>query len=296
MTRRDRISALIFFFPSIIFMLIFFIYPVLMLFVNSMYKYDVDQIDVKKFVGLANYIQALSSSRFLTTVFRTVVYVVSAVGAEFILGLILALLLSTGFKGSQTIRTILLSPLMIAPLVAGLIWKFMLNDQFGIINYGLFKMGFLSDPHKIMWLSDEKFSLLSCIIADAWLTTPFIMLVLLAGIQGIPESLFEAADIDGANKLHAFWYIILPCIKPVATVALIIRVVDAARSFDIIWVLTQGGPNFSSEILSTYMYKSLARFGLVGYSNAMGVLFMILLVGISVMFMKKLWNPNKNTN
>ncbi|GAA3314413.1 hypothetical protein GCM10020331_006860 [Ectobacillus funiculus] len=170
-------------------------------------------------------------------------------------------MLSNGFKGSQIIRTLLLSPLMLAPLVSGLIWKFMLNDQFGIINWGLYKLGILSDPHQILWLSDSKFSLLSTIIADVWLTTPFMMLIFfLAGIQGIPKSLYESAQIDGANKWQTFRYIIIPSLVPVATVALVIRIIDAARTFDIVWVLTQGGPGFfSSEVLSTYMYKNVNK-------------------------------------
>jgi multiple sugar transport system permease protein len=161
----------------------------------------------REFVGLANYIDSLTSDRFLKALGNTVVYIIVAVGAEFIIGLILALLLSHAFKGSQIIRTVLLSPLMLAPLVSGLIWKFMLNDQFGIINWVLYKIGIISDPHQILWLSDSRFALISTIIADIWLTTPFIMLVLLAGIQGISKSLYESADIDGANKWHKFrWH------------------------------------------------------------------------------------------
>jgi multiple sugar transport system permease protein len=235
----------------------------------------------------------LTSSRFLKALWNTVVYIGVAVCIEFILGLILALLLSNAFKGSQFIRTLLLSPLMLAPLVTGLIWKFMLNDQFGIINWGLYKLGLLSDPHQILWLSDSRFALYSTIIADIWLTTPFIMLVLLAGIKGIPISLYESAEIDGANKWHKFRYITFPSLIPVATVALLIRIIDAARTFDIVWVLTQGGPGFSSEVLSTYMYKTLTRYGEVGQSSAMAVIFIIILLILSSFFITKMWSPRK---
>lgn len=274
-------------------MLVFLVYPIFLLIRDSFYKIDIINPSLREFVGFANYTNSLTSERFLKALLNTVVYIGVAVGFEFIIGLILALLLSNAFKGSQFIRTLLLSPLMLAPLVTGIIWKFMLNDQFGIINWGLYKLGILSDPHQILWLSDSRFALYSTIIADIWLTTPFIMLVLLAGIKGIPISLYESADMDGANKWHKFRYITFPSLIPVATVALLIRIIDAARTFDIVWVLTQGGPGFSSELLSTYMYKTLTRYGEVGQSSAMAVIFIIILLVLSSFFITKMWSPRR---
>ncbi|MGF6950816.1 multiple sugar transport system permease protein [Neobacillus sp. B4I6] len=293
MRMKNGALSTMFFFPAGIFMLVFLVYPILLLIRDSFYKIDLINPSLREFVGFANYTSSLTSSRFLKALWNTVVYIGVAVCIEFILGLILALLLSNAFKGSQFIRTLLLSPLMLAPLVTGLIWKFMLNDQFGIINWGLYKLGLLSDPHQILWLSDSRFALYSTIIADIWLTTPFIMLVLLAGIKGIPISLYESAEIDGANKWHKFRYITFPSLIPVATVALLIRIIDAARTFDIVWVLTQGGPGFSSEVLSTYMYKTLTRYGEVGQSSAMAVIFIIILLILSSFFITKMWSPRK---
>jgi multiple sugar transport system permease protein len=290
---KNGALSTIFFFPAGIFMLVFLVYPIFLLIRDSFYKIDIINPSLREFVGFSNYTNSLTSERFLKALWNTVVYIGVAVGFEFILGLILALLLSNAFKGSQFIRTLLLSPLMLAPLVTGIIWKFMLNDQFGIINWGLYKLGILSDPHQILWLSDSRFALYSTIIADIWLTTPFIMLVLLAGIKGIPISLYESADIDGANKWHKFRYITFPSLIPVATVALLIRMIDAARTFDIVWVLTQGGPGFSSELLSTYMYKTLTRYGEVGQSSAMAVIFIIILLVLSSFFITKMWSPRR---
>jgi multiple sugar transport system permease protein len=290
---KNGALSTMFFLPAGIFMLVFLVYPIFLLIRDSFYKIDLINPSLREFVGLANYTNSLTSSRFLKALWNTVVYIGVAVCIEFILGLILALLLSNTFKGSQFIRTLLLSPLMLAPLVTGLIWKFMLNDQFGIINWGLYKLGLLSDPHQILWLSDSRFALYSTIMADIWLTTPFIMLVLLAGIKGIPISLYESADMDGANKWHKFRYITFPSLIPVATVALLIRIIDAARTFDIVWVLTQGGPGFSSEVLSTYMYKTLTRYGEVGQSSAMAVIFIIILLILSSFFITKMWSPRK---
>jgi len=290
---RNGALSTMFFMPAALFMLVFLVFPILLLLRDSFFHIDLMDPTAREFVGLANYIDSLSSKRFLTSLWNTVIYIVTAVGIEFLIGLTLALLLSNAFKGSQILRTILLTPLMLAPLVSGLIWKFMLNDQFGIINWTLYKIGIISDPHQILWLSDSRFSLLSTIIADIWLTTPFIMLVLLAGIQGISKSLYESADIDGANKWHKFRYITIPCLIPVASVALLIRIIDAARTFDIVWVLTQGGPGFSSELLSTYMYKTLTRYGQVGHSSAMAVIFIIILLVLSSFFIAKIWSPRK---
>ncbi|MBD1381528.1 carbohydrate ABC transporter permease [Metabacillus arenae] len=290
---KNGLLAFLFFLPAAIVLLVFFVYPIFLLVKDSFFTFDLYDPSKSEFVGMKHYIDAFTSERFLQSALNTVIFIVAAVGFEFIIGLILALLLSTGFKGSQLIRTLLLSPLMLAPLVSGLIWKFMLNDQFGIVNWGLYKMGVISDPHQILWLSDSKYSLLSTIIADIWLTTPFMMLIFLAGIQGIPKSLFESAQMDGSNKWQTFRYIIIPSLIPVATVALVIRIIDAARTFDIVWVLTQGGPGFSSEVLSTYMYKTLTRYGAVGESSAMAVIFIVLLLGLSSFFMTKMWSPSK---
>ena len=289
MTKSDRRTALLFFSPAAGFMILFFVYPMFLLVRDSLF----DSKTGTEFVGADNYVNALTSERFYKSLYNTVIFVVGAVSIELIIGLILALLLSTGFKGSNFARTLFLSPLMIAPLVAGLIWKFMLNDQFGILNSFLFKLGLIDSPQSILWLSDERYALLSCMIADIWLTTPFMMLVLLAGIQGISGSLYEAANIDGASRMQRFWYITLPSLKPVIVVAVLIRMIDAARSFDIIWVLTQGGPNFASSLLSTMIYNTMARYNQAGYASALSILFIIILISICGIFMLRLWNPNK---
>lgn len=289
MSSKDRRISFLFFLPAAVFMILFFVYPLFLLVKNSFLENE----EPYGFVGLEHYSNAITSHTFRQSLFNTTQFVVGAVSIELILGMILALLLSTGFKGSNLIRTLLLSPLMISPLVAGLIWKFMLNDQFGILNRFLYQMGILSTPQSILWLSDSKYALISCMIADIWLTTPFMMLVLLAGIQGIPETLYEAARIDGASKAQSFWRITLPSLKPVILVAVVVRMIDAARSFDIIWVMTQGGPNNASSLVSTFIYKAIARYNQEGYSSAMAIIFMLILLGICSFFMKYFWSPAK---
>lgn len=292
MTKESKISFL-FFAPAGIFMLVFLLFPVMLLIKDSFFQVDMISQDSGTFVGINNYIESIKSDRFLGATTNTLIYVLVAVSVELLLGLFFAMLLNTGFKGHGLVRTILLSPLMIAPLVSGLIWKFMLNSQFGIVNQLLYDFNITSSRHAIQWLSDDRTALLSTIIADIWLTTPFMMLVLLAGLQGIPVTLYESAKIDGANKIKTFFYITLPSLLPVMVVAILIRTVDAARTFDIVWVLTQGGPANSSEVLSTYMYKTLTRYGEVGESSAMAVLFIILLLLLSSYFLVSMFKANK---
>ncbi|WP_347549058.1 sugar ABC transporter permease [Pseudalkalibacillus hwajinpoensis] len=292
MTKESRVS-IYFFAPAAIFMLVFLFFPVAFLVRDSFFEIDMIAQGKGTFVGLSNYIEAIRSERFIDTTTNTLIYVVVAVGFELVLGLFFALLLNTAFKGHGIVRTIMLAPLMIAPLVTGLIWRFMLNNQFGIVNKLLYDFNITSSRDAIQWLSDERFALLSTIIADIWLTTPFMMLILLAGLQGISKTLYESADIDGANKIQTFLYVTLPSLFPVMIVAVLIRTVDAARTFDIVWVLTQGGPSNSSEVLSTYMYKTLTRYGQVGESSAMAVIFIILLLVISSYFLTAMFKANK---
>lgn len=279
-------DVMYFFLPAALFMFLFLLYPLFMLIVDSFFHTD---SGAKAFVGLDNYFQAFTSKTFIKVSVNTLIYVIVAVSLELIFGLMLAIVFSHQFKGMNILRTLCLSPLMIAPLVAGLIWKFMLSDQFGIVNALLDKWGLISSSDSILWLADERFALFSTIIADVWLTTPFMMLMLFAGIQGIPGSLYEAASIEGASRMQIIFKIIIPMLKPVIISALVIRVIDAARSFDIIWAMTQGGPNFSSELLSVHIYKMLQRYGEVGYASSVAVLFIIVLITITLISMKKIW-------
>lgn len=203
------------------------------------------------------------------------------------------MLFELNYKGSKVIRSLMMAPLMIAPLVAGLTWKLMMSSSFGIVNELLTRVGILSSSSDILWLADAKWSLIACCIADIWLTTPFMMLMILAGLQGLDSSMLEAAKIDGANLLQQVFAIKLPVIKPILLTALSVRIIDAARTFDIIWAMTEGGPNSSSETISIIIYKTLTRYSDTGYASAMAVVFIAVLVVFTLVFMQSLWNPKK---
>ncbi|MBR2258090.1 MAG: sugar ABC transporter permease [Blautia sp.] len=287
----SRKTLLLFFLPGAIFMGAFLIYPIITMVIDSFYKIDI--MGNRIFIGAANYIKAFTAGGFLKQLRNTLLYILIAVGTETILGILFALLFELNYKGSKIVRTLMMAPLMIAPLVAGLTWKLMMSSSFGIVNELLTRFHILSSPSDILWLADSRWSLLACCIADIWLTTPFMMLMILAGLQGLDSSMIEAARIDGASMLQEIFYIKMPMIKPILLTALSIRIIDAARTFDIIWSMTEGGPNSSSETISIIIYKTLTRFNNTGYASAMAVIFIIVLVAFTLVFMQSLWNPKK---
>ncbi len=284
-------TIIAFFLPGALFMGVFMIYPIFKMGLDSLFNFTPNGL--REFVGFDNYIKAFTNESFLQPLKNTLIYVVLAVVIELILGTILALVFESHFKGNKTIRSLILTPLMIAPLVAGLIWKLMLSSQFGIINQLLVNVGILKNTSQILWLADEKWALLSCTLADIWLTTPFMMLMILAGLQGLDGGMLEAATIDGANWWQKIFNIKLPNIKPVLLTALSIRIIDAARTFDIVWAMTQGGPNGSSELISVVIYKTLTRYNKVGYASAMALILIMVLVTFTLVAMQGLWNPKK---
>ncbi len=284
-------TLLLFFLPGAIFMGAFLIYPIMKMVFDSFFKVGIT--GDRAFIGLDNYIKAFTAGGFMKQLKNTLVYILIAVSVETILGFIFALLFELNYKGSKIVRSFMMTPLMIAPLVAGLIWKLMMSSNFGIVNEMLMRIGILSNASDILWLADSRWSLIACCIADIWLTTPFMMLMILAGLQGLDGSMIEAARMDGVNKLQEIFYIKVPGIKPVLLTALSVRIIDAAKTFDIIWAMTEGGPNSSSETISIVIYKTLVKYNNTGYASAMAVIFIIVLVVFTLIFMQSLWNPKK---
>lgn len=284
-------TLLLFFLPGAIFMGAFLIYPIFKMVFDSFFKVGIT--GVRTFIGFDNYIKAFTAGGFLKQLKNTLIYILIAVSVETVLGFIFALLFELDYKGSKIVRSLMMTPLMIAPLVAGLIWKLMMSSNFGIVNEFLTRIGILSSPSEILWLADSRWSLIACCIADIWLTTPFMMLMILAGLQGLDTSVSEAARMDGASKLQEIFYIKIPGIKPVLLTALSVRIIDAAKTFDIIWAMTEGGPNSSSETISIIIYKTLVKYNNTGYASAMAVIFIIVLVVFTLVFMQSLWNPKK---
>jgi multiple sugar transport system permease protein len=194
---------------------------------------------------------------------------------------------------SRIFRTVFLYPLMIAPVVAGLLWRFLLIDNFGIVNELLSRFGLISGPGAIGWLSDPDIVLFSVALPDIWLTTSFMTLIFFAGLQNIPNDLVEAAKLDGAGTLALLRRIIVPLLRPVMAVALIVRGVDAAKAFDIILIQTNGGPDNASQTLSLLIYQTMIRFRDPGLASAMATMYLIAMLLVAVAALYLIWRPGR---
>jgi trehalose/maltose transport system permease protein len=238
-----------------------------------------------KWVGLDNYRTLWHDSVFRHSVWVTVKFTLITVSFEFVLGLIIALVVNSHFRGRGLMRAIMLVPWAIPTVVAAKIWQWMLDDVFGVVNDLLMKLHIISHPHA--WISDPATSLASVCAVDIWKTTPFVALLLLAGLQVIPRDLYEAADVDGASPLQQFWRITLPLLKPAILVTLIFRTLDALRVFDVFYVFFGGRQD--TQTMAIYAQSTIVGDGHVGYGAAISVaIFLIisLFVVIYVTFMR----------
>jgi multiple sugar transport system permease protein len=205
----------------------------------------------KTWVGLKHYAYVLSDRYFLTLVLpNTFGFLAVTVSLALALGLALALLLNRRFPGRAVVQTIILLPLMVAPVIASIMMRWVFNDQFGIVNVALEALG-LEGP---AWLANRWLSFLVILGTDVWLWTPWFALLLLAGLQSLPREPFEAAAIDGASRWRVFRYLTLPMLRPVMVVCIVIRSIDAFRTFDQVWVISGGGPARQTELFSIYAY------------------------------------------
>lgn len=218
-------------------------------------------------VGLANYAQLPADPLLQASITNTIIFAVSAVAGQMVLGFLLALLVSRIPRGRVLFRAIFILPILIPGIVIGAIWQLLLNLDFGLANQLLALIGFA--PHD--WLGDPATALLSVIIVDIWHWTPFCFLLLLAGIESLPEDVFEAARVDGASALQELWNITLPLMLPTIVVTLAFRLVLAFKVFDEVYLLTGGGPGTATEVISFTIYQRFFSEDRVGYGSAMSV-------------------------
>jgi len=209
----------------------------------------------------------------------TAIFVVGAVGLQTILGFSIAFLISRRVRGRGAITTLFLIPMMLSPIVVGLFWKFMLDVQFGVVNSFLDSLGL----NRVEWLTSQRLALFSLVIVDTWQWTPFVMLIALAGLTAVPKYLYEAAEIDRASEWFKFRRITFPLVWPLLLIAVMFRAIEAFRLFDLVYILTGGGPGGTTETLSYNVYK-VAFFGFdTGRASAYGIL-MVIVVTIAAQF------------
>jgi len=234
------------------------------------------------FIGLDNYLQLFSDSQFWNAWIHTIQFTTASTLLETSIGLMIALVLSERFRGRGIVRAAMLVPWAIPTVVTSKMFGWLFDGQNGIVNYLLRSLGLIQ--HNVDWYGSPDFALATIVVADVWKTTPFMALLLLAGLQTIPDSLAEASVIDGANAWQHFWHIRLPLLTPTLLIASMFRALDAFRIFDLVYVLTGGGPADSTEVLSTLTYKHLFSALQFGYGSALSTIMFITEIVIAVVF------------
>lgn len=233
-----------------------------------------------------NFIRLASDKFFLESLIHTLVYALAALTLEFLFGLGLAVLMNQALRARSFFRAMLLVPMMLPPVVVGVVWRLMLNSNFGAINGMLKWIGI--NTTTLTWTASPKLAFASVIAVDVWQWTPFMFLVLLAGLQAIPQEPYEAAVIDGSSTWQTFLNVTLPLLKPAILIALLLRTMDLLRVFDQIFILTEGGPGFATETISLYIYRTAFRFSNFGYAAAMSFVLLILTNIISMSYIRLL--------
>jgi len=277
-------SPYFFILPALVILLAVMIIPVFSSIRLSFFEWSLRDIrNAPVFVGLRNFADIFQSENFYTSIRVTLVFTVSVVVLELLMGMILALLLEGGIPGLRLFRTIFILPVMIAPVVVGVIWKFLYNPSYGKINYFLH----LLHLPAVGWLSDPQMALVSIILTDIWQWTPFVFLLLLAGLQGIPQDLSDAGRVDGANYLQNLVHIKLPSISGVIGITAVLRLIDAFRGLVVMFIMTNGGPGVSTEILSIHLYKTAFTDQRLGKASAIAVVLLFIITLLSIIFISK---------
>ena len=271
--------------PALLTILLVALFPLLWTAWESLHLHDLRMPWLgRPFIGLQNYGEALSDPRFWGSLGHTAFFAVSSVGLELIIGLALALALNRAFRGRGLIRAAVLIPWAIPTVVSALLWRFMFEGQSGIVNALLVDLGVLREP--IVWLIDPVAAWVPVVLADVWKHTPFVALLLLAGLQNIDASLYEAARIDGASAWRQFRHVTLPLLRPAILVALIFRTMDAFRVFDLIYALTGGGPGTSTEPIALYTFNALLQNLQFGYGSALSVIVFLITFCLALVYIK----------
>jgi multiple sugar transport system permease protein len=269
--------------PGVLLLALFSIYPFLFLLKISFQKYN--PVAAKNpYIGLKNYVTLFHDHNFWNAVKVTAQFVVSTVALEFWIGLGLALILNRLPFGQKWLQSLVLLPIAMAPTVVGLMFRFMMNDQYGVLNYFAEMAGF----HRTAWLSDPHLALPALIATDIWQWTPFMMIILLAGLKGIPDDPYEAARIDGASAWQTFRYVTVPQLSKIISIALLLRTIDAFRIYDTIYMMTKGGPINVTSTLSWIVYDKGFKFLDFGYGAAICVVLLAVVVSLINLLLKKI--------
>lgn len=275
--RRDVLLLLS---PVIIYLIVFSVFPLLYSLAISFFRWDPIATSFS-FIGLGNFQELASDPVFWQASGNTAILVVAAVTIQLVIGTSLAIFFDLQLRGSWFVRGVLILPMLLTPVVVGLMWRAMLNPNWGIVNYVLGQLG-LPQP---LWMADPSLALFTLILVDSWQWTPFIMVIVFARLQALPRDVFEASAVDGASPWQTLWRVTLPLLLPAIVFAGVFRAIDAFRSFDVVFGLTFGGPGRLTTTLSFWAWENGLRFERYGFASAISyVMVIVAIVGVTLLF------------
>ena len=270
--------------PSMVIITLLTLVPLLDGLIVSIQSQDLARPNPTRFVGLAHYSRALIEDEdFWSSLGRTLIWTVGSVVGAYCLALSLALLVNIDIQGRKFFRALFLLPWVVPEVSTALLWKWLYGDEFGILNFILKSLGMINSP--VLWLADPALAMPSVIAVKIWKLYPVMFIVLLAALQNVPKELHEAATIDGANSRQRFWYITLPFIRGTSVIITLLASIWSFQNFDIIYLLTGGGPAGATKVLATLMYQKAFWGSEMGYAAAIGVLMLVVLLLISIVYL-----------
>ncbi len=275
------ITPYLFVAPAVLVLAFTCLYPVIKGFELCFYDWALGTpIESRKYAGWGNFIWALQEPALFNSIKVTLIFTTFSVAAELFLGLAIAFLLEKGMRGIAVLRTVFMIPIMIAPVVVGLLWRYLFDANFGLINYLVQVLGF--EPKT--WLGTPGLALPAVIITDIWQWTPFMFILFLAGLQSLPKDPVEAAQVDGATGWQVIRQVKLPLLAPVIWVAVILRIIDAFRSLEVMFIMTFGGPGRETEVLSLNIYKTAFMAQRLGLAAVNAVFLLVFILALSMAF------------
>jgi multiple sugar transport system permease protein len=267
--------------PALIVLIMVLAVPLAYDIIVSFFDKSLKHPGLGNFIGLKNYINDLHNDEFTGSVVTTWIFTIGVVSIEFLLGLLIALGLNALGKGKNLIFTIIIIPMMITPVAVGLTWRLILHPQLGIINYLL---SFLGIP-KIAWLGDSKLALPTVMFVDIWQNIPYMVLVLMAGLVTLPREPFEAASIDGASRTQSFFRLTIPMMMPTFSVVILLRAIMSFKTYDLIYVMTRGGPGTVTQVISYTIYNQAYRYLNTGTAASMSIYLVLMIIPIAILFL-----------
>jgi len=278
----DKYFDLLLITPAVLVLIALVVGPLIYTFYLSFHNWFISSVAGPRWAGVKNFVKIFGDPHFFHSLKITGYFTFGALILQIIVGIGLAQFLNRPFKGRSLVRSVLVLPMASTPVAISLIWRLMLHPTLGIINYLLSVVGLNGQP----WLSQRETVILALIVIDVWHWTPLIMLIALAGMTSVDPNLYEAGAIDGASRGRLFWHITLPLIQPAIVVASMLRFMDSIKTFDMIYVTTEGGPGTASRILNLYVFDQSFRYFRMGYASSLIILMTALIMGASLLMIR----------